>query len=130
MTMRTAVLGSALALTVALAAACSTSRSNPAAPAAPQQAAEAPATAGGPATAGRPAGAAAVPPYFASAEAAKPFPPLMPASFFRSSPVIARAYRTASRYPGLVAQQPCYCHCDRLGHRSLLDCYAVEHAAG
>jgi Protein of unknown function with PCYCGC motif len=124
MTMRTAVLGSALALAVALAGACSTSHSNPSATAAPDRQPQAgePATAGGP--------AAAVPPYFASAEAAKPFPPLMPASFFRSSPVIARAYRTASRYPGLVAQQPCYCHCDRIGHRSLLDCYSVEHAAG
>jgi Protein of unknown function with PCYCGC motif len=125
MTMRTAVLGSALALAVALAVACSTSHSNPsetAAPATPRQAVEPPATTTTPAE--------AVPPYFRSAEAAKPFPPLMPASFFRSNPVIARAYQTASRYPGLVAQQPCYCHCDRMGHRSLLDCYASEHAAG
>ncbi|MFQ5663967.1 MAG: hypothetical protein ACE5HL_09060 [Terriglobia bacterium] len=71
-----------------------------------------------------------VPPYFKSAEAAKPFPRLLPASYFRNRPIVARAYQIAHQIPGVIAQQPCYCYCDRAGHRSLLDCYASDHAAG
>ena len=71
-----------------------------------------------------------VPPYHESAEAAKPFPALMPASRYRDYPLVERAYRIASQIPGVIAQQPCFCHCDRVGHRSLLDCYASDHGAG
>lgn len=71
----------------------------------------------------------AVPPYHES-EAAKPFPALVPASTFRDYPLVMRAYRIASQIPGVIAQQPCYCHCDKFGHRSLLDCYASDHGAG
>lgn len=70
-----------------------------------------------------------VPPYFNSAEAAKPFPRLLPASYFRNRPIVARAYQIAHQIPGVLAQQPCYCYCDRAGHRSLLDCYASDHGA-
>jgi Protein of unknown function with PCYCGC motif len=135
MTMRTVVLGTLLALAALLAAACSNSHPTETAarttaqPAATAPTATVPAQPAPPTEVAQPP-AEAIPPYFKSAEAAKPFPPLIPASFFRSNPIVARAYRTAAQYPGLVAQQPCYCHCDRLGHRSLLDCYSVEHAAG
>lgn len=71
-----------------------------------------------------------VPAYFASAEAARPFPTLLPAVDFRGYPPVQRAYAVAARISGVLAQQPCYCNCDRMGHRSLLDCYASEHAAG
>ena len=71
-----------------------------------------------------------VPPYHASAEAAKPFPQLVPAEYFRDYPVVARAYRIAAAIPGVIAQQPCFCYCDKIGHRSLLDCYASDHGAG
>lgn len=77
-----------------------------------------------------PAAKPGVPPYHNSAEAAKPFPRLLPATYFRSHPVVARAYQIASEIPGVIAQQPCYCYCDKFGHRSLLDCYASEHGAG
>jgi len=30
----------------------------------------------------------------------------------------------------VLAQQPCYCWCDKFGHASLLDCFATEHGAG
>jgi len=73
--------------------------------------------------------AESVPPYFASAEAARPFPTILPAVDFRSYPAVQRAYAVAAQIPGVLAQQPCYCHCDRMGHRSLLDCYASQHAA-
>ncbi len=127
MTTRFAILGTFLAL-AALLAACS--NSHPSEPAAPAPAAAVPAAQSAAPLQAVPPPAVAIPPYFASAAAAKPFPPLVPASFYRSNPVVARAYATAARYPGLVAQQPCYCHCDRIGHRSLLDCYSGQHAAG
>lgn len=71
-----------------------------------------------------------VPPYHESAKAAKPFPPLVAAEYFRNYPIVARAYRIASQIPGVIAQQPCYCYCDKFGHRSLLDCYASDHGVG
>lgn len=71
-----------------------------------------------------------MPPFHESAEAAKPFPKLLLASSFRDYPIVARAYRIASQIPEVIAQQPCYCYCDKFGHRSLLDCYTSEHGAG
>lgn len=70
-----------------------------------------------------------VPPYYASADAAKPYPKLIPATAFREYPLAERAYKIAAEIPGVLAQQPCYCYCDRIGHHSLLDCYASDHAA-
>lgn len=71
-----------------------------------------------------------VPPYYGTAEAARPFPSLLPAEYFRETPLVARAYRVASEIPEVLAQQPCYCYCDKYGHKSLLDCYTSDHAAG
>jgi Protein of unknown function with PCYCGC motif len=70
-----------------------------------------------------------VPSYFASAEAAKPYPAtLLPAQF--PNPVVAHAYRVAQEMPGVLAQQPCYCFCYKTaGHRGLLDCYADLHGS-
>ncbi len=77
----------------------------------------------------QPASPADVPPYHESAAAARPFPRLVPAGYFRN-PIVARAYEIAAEIPEVVAQQPCYCRCDKFGHRSLLDCYASDHGAG
>lgn len=71
-----------------------------------------------------------VPPYYKTADAARPFPSLVPAAYYRSTPLAAKAYQIASEIPEVLAQQPCYCYCDRYGHRSLLDCYASDHGAG
>ncbi len=72
-----------------------------------------------------------VPHYFHSLAAAKPFPKLIPASDFADKPVVARSYEIAHKIPGVLAQQPCYCHCDEhFNHRSLLDCHASTHTAG
>ncbi len=70
------------------------------------------------------------PPYHRSAAAARPLPRTLPPDYFRHSPLVARAYQIAGEIPTVIAQQPCYCRCDRLGHRSLLDCYASDHGAG
>jgi len=72
-----------------------------------------------------------IPPYHKSAEDAKPLPRLMPAIDFRDRPLIARAYEIAHEIPLVLAQQPCYCRCDKeFGHGSLLDCFASTHTAG
>ena len=45
--------------------------------------------------------------------------------------VVVRAYEIAAKIPKVLAQEPCYCGCDRhFGHHSLLDCYASDHTAG
>lgn len=69
-----------------------------------------------------------VPPFFASAEAAQPLPKTLSAELF-SDHYVTQAYRAAASIPSVLAQQPCYCHCDRLGHRSLLDCFTTRHGA-
>ena len=71
-----------------------------------------------------------IPPYYTSVDAAQPFPKLIPAAYYHRYPLVERAYKDAAEIPGVVAQQPCYCYCDRVGHHSLLDCYASNHAAG
>jgi hypothetical protein len=69
------------------------------------------------------------PPFFSSAEAAVPLPKTLSPDLF-SQPYVARAYRAAERFPSVLAQQPCYCWCDKFGHRSLLDCFTTKHGAG
>lgn len=69
----------------------------------------------------------AVPPYYQTEAAAKPLPATLSPALFED-PTVARAYRVAQQIPGVLAQQPCYCWCNRIGHRSLLDCYASPHA--
>ncbi len=71
-----------------------------------------------------------IPPYHENAEAARPFPELMAPERYRDYPHVERVYRIAHRIPGVLAQQPCYCWCNKFGHASLLDCYASDHGAG
>jgi hypothetical protein len=75
-----------------------------------------------------PPSADTIPSYFASAEAARPFPRTVPPGNFWN-PVVVRAYAAAQEIPGVLAQQPCYCFCYRIGHRGLLDCFASEHGS-
>ena len=90
-----------------------------------------PATAVSPAPSPTPATAPAerVPRYYPTAEAAQPYPRTLSPTLFAIPPV-ARAYEIAQRIPGVLAQQPCYCWCEKSGHGSLLDCYASDHGAG
>lgn len=56
-------------------------------------------------------------------------PETLPPSEFRD-PRVQAAYAMASKVRGVLYQQPCYCHCDQeLGHHSLLDCFAGDHAS-
>ncbi len=68
-----------------------------------------------------------VPVYFKQAKDAMPFPQTLgPAQFQIAN--IREAYSVAKEIPDVLAQEPCYCYCQRMGHRSLLDCFASLHS--
>lgn len=78
----------------------------------------------------KPADNAPVPAHYDTERDAMPLPKTLAASVF-SDPKLARIYEIAERIPAVLAQQPCYCYCDRgHGHRSLLDCQRDNHSAG
>lgn len=69
-----------------------------------------------------------IPAYFAGAQAALPLPQTLDPAVF-SNKNVAMAYMAAKKIPEVLAQLPCYCYCDRRGHRGLLDCFASKHGA-
>ena len=78
----------------------------------------------------RPKNEPPVPAHFHTEAEALPLPATLSAKVF-SDPRVARIYEIAERIPAILAQQPCYCYCDRgHGHRSLLDCQRDNHSAG
>ena len=44
-------------------------------------------------------------------------------------PFQAHAYELAAKIPNVIYQQPCYCYCDRMGHKSLHSCFEGTHGA-
>lgn len=70
-----------------------------------------------------------VPHYYKTLADAGELPRILPAEQF-PIPIVARAYRAAANIREVLAVQPCYCFCDKLGHGSLLDCFATDHGAG
>lgn len=44
-------------------------------------------------------------------------------------PYQIRAYELAARIPGVINQLPCYCYCERIGHKSLHTCFESDHGA-
>ena len=70
-----------------------------------------------------------IPHYFDDPEKAKPFPKTLDPNSM-NAPAAKLAYATARRIPEVLAQQPCYCYCDRgFGHGSLLGCHVDNHSA-
>lgn len=58
-----------------------------------------------------------------------PLPPVLPPSQF-NDPRVQAAYAMAAQVRPVLYQQPCYCHCDKeVGHHSLMDCFAGDHAS-
>ncbi len=45
------------------------------------------------------------------------------------NPYQTHAYELAAKIPAVIHQQPCYCHCDRMGHNSLHSCFEGTHGA-
>lgn len=68
-----------------------------------------------------------VPVYFKQAKDAMPFPQTLDPAQFQIANV-REAYSVAKEIPDVLAQQPCYCYCQRMGHRSLLDCFTSLHS--
>jgi hypothetical protein len=71
-----------------------------------------------------------VPPFYKNATEGQPLPkPVSPARY-DGYPVLQKAYSIAAEIPEVLAQQPCYCYCDRsAGHKSLASCWADDHGA-
>jgi hypothetical protein len=44
-------------------------------------------------------------------------------------PFQSHAYQLAAKIPAVIHQQPCYCYCDRMGHKSLHSCFEDVHGA-
>jgi hypothetical protein len=44
-------------------------------------------------------------------------------------PFQSHAYELAKKVQGVLYQQPCYCYCDRMGHKSLRSCFEDTHGA-
>ena len=44
-------------------------------------------------------------------------------------PYQVHAYESAAKVPGVINQLPCYCYCERIGHKSLHTCFESTHGA-
>jgi Protein of unknown function with PCYCGC motif len=44
-------------------------------------------------------------------------------------PAQAHAYELAAKIEQVIYQQPCYCYCERTGHKSLHSCFEGTHGA-
>ena len=44
-------------------------------------------------------------------------------------PFQTHAYELAAKIETVLYQQPCYCYCDRMGHKSLHSCFENTHGA-
>ncbi len=41
-----------------------------------------------------------------------------------------QGYQIAEEIPEILAQLPCFCDCEAIGHESLLDCFIDRHGVG
>ena len=44
-------------------------------------------------------------------------------------PYQVNAYALAAKIPVVISQMPCYCYCERIGHKSLHTCFESDHGA-
>lgn len=58
-------------------------------------------------------------------------PPLPRVSFQPSAPMalVQQVYEFAARHPEVLQYMPCYCGCERFGHRGNHDCFVKSRAA-
>ena len=67
-----------------------------------------------------------VPAYYTTAPDVATLPPPLSPELFTDNKRLA--YVAAKEIPEVLAQLPCYCHCDRgHGHKSLHSCFESEH---
>jgi hypothetical protein len=77
----------------------------------------------------RPQGTAAAPQALPAPPGA--LPPLPQVSFepVRPMPVVQQVYEFAARHPEVLNYIPCYCGCERVGHKANHDCFVKARAA-
>ena len=67
-----------------------------------------------------------IPAYYEAAPDISSLPPTLSPEIFSGNKKLA--YQAAKEIPQVLAQLPCYCHCDRgHGHKSLHSCFESEH---
>ena len=67
-----------------------------------------------------------IPAYYETAPDISSLPPTLSPEIFTGNKKLA--YQAAKEIPQILAQLPCYCHCDRgHGHKSLHSCFESEH---
>ena len=66
-----------------------------------------------------------MPPYYADVRGVS-VPQTLPPERFAVAKT-RESYRVAATIPQALMQLPCYCWCDRIDHKSLLDCFVDEH---
>ena len=70
-----------------------------------------------------------VPAYFSTAPDPATLAPILSPNLFTGNQRLA--YQAVKEIPQVMAQLPCYCHCDRgHGHKSLHSCFESEHGEG
>jgi len=70
---------------------------------------------------------ARVPAYQSAVSAQNLAPTMTPATFVGKA---REGYEAAKAIPEIIAQLPCYCHCDQsMGHKSLHSCFEDDHAS-
>jgi len=55
--------------------------------------------------------------------------PFSPAPAARPPDVVNASYKFAAEHPEVLAYVPCYCGCERSGHRGNDDCFVTQRAA-
>jgi hypothetical protein len=71
---------------------------------------------------------ARVPAHFEDVRSLSDLPPTLPPERFFGQ--ARQAYQVAKEIPQVLAQLPCYCHCDEsFGHKSLHSCYETDHSS-
>ncbi|MBO0726534.1 MAG: hypothetical protein J2P52_13100 [Blastocatellia bacterium] len=69
-----------------------------------------------------------VPAHFTEAPPLASLNPTLPPEQFTGR--VRKAYQAAKEIPQTLAQLPCFCYCDSIGHKSLHSCYEDDHATG
>jgi Protein of unknown function with PCYCGC motif len=66
-----------------------------------------------------------MPPFYTTVENVTLAPVKDPSTV---GPAAQASYVVVQNNPQLIAQLPCFCYCERWGHKSLHDCFVTEHA--
>jgi hypothetical protein len=69
-----------------------------------------------------------IPAYFKEPPDVNSLPPTLQPEKFQGK--TRDAYQVAKEIPQTLAQLPCFCYCDTIGHKSLHSCYEDEHSTG